>query len=250
MQPDWGTLFEHFGVKIVRPTDKAKSAYVLSTEQVEALTAAGLTPSRVRPGVPFDVSLLFDTAASVQASYYHSQRSGSGRDPEPRLGRAIISKWLEVGDTVIIGNVGSQLFAAKIRDQWPRDAEVAAAIASASNAKGRREILRKAKRAKGRPGRKLVTRTEFDRNPWVVMAALLRADGECETPGCSRPLFTRDDGNPYLEVHHIVPLGEGGEDTLENAAGLCPHCHRELHFGKRRAALRKTLAAHIRTKPI
>ena len=29
----------------------------------------------------------------------------------------------------------------------------------------------------------------------------------------------------YVEVHHIVPQAEGGGDTEENAAALCPTCH-------------------------
>jgi len=28
-----------------------------------------------------------------------------------------------------------------------------------------------------------------------------------------------------VQVHHIVPEGEGGPDTIENAAPLCPSCH-------------------------
>jgi hypothetical protein len=28
-----------------------------------------------------------------------------------------------------------------------------------------------------------------------------------------------------VEIHHIVPQAEGGPDTLENAAPLCPSCH-------------------------
>jgi len=28
-----------------------------------------------------------------------------------------------------------------------------------------------------------------------------------------------------IEVHHIVPQGEGGPDTEDNAAPLCPNCH-------------------------
>ncbi|TAL84944.1 MAG: HNH endonuclease [Rhodanobacter sp.] len=50
-----------------------------------------------------------------------------------------------------------------------------------------------------------------------------------------------------LEVHHVVPLAEHGDDTLANAAALCPHCHRELHSGKNRKDRRKMLAAHIAT---
>jgi len=30
---------------------------------------------------------------------------------------------------------------------------------------------------------------------------------------------------PYVEVHHIIPEGEGGADSEDNAAPLCPYCH-------------------------
>ena len=32
-----------------------------------------------------------------------------------------------------------------------------------------------------------------------------------------------------LEVHHQVPLSEGGADDLSNALVLCPNCHRIAH---------------------
>jgi HNH endonuclease len=31
-----------------------------------------------------------------------------------------------------------------------------------------------------------------------------------------------------VEVHHIIPSAEGGPDTLENAAPLCPSCHSDF----------------------
>ncbi|WP_163591073.1 HNH endonuclease, partial [Klebsiella variicola] len=39
------------------------------------------------------------------------------------------------------------------------------------------------------------------------------------------------DGTPFLEVHHIEWLSNGGEDSVENAIALCPNCHRQAHFG-------------------
>lgn len=30
---------------------------------------------------------------------------------------------------------------------------------------------------------------------------------------------------PYVEIHHIIPEADGGENTEENAAPLCPWCH-------------------------
>ena len=93
----------------------------------------------------------------------------------------------------------------------------------------------------------MFNRTDFVRNPFVVAAALFRAKGKCEMPGCSRDLFKRLDGSVYLEVHHVIPLGEGGDDVLDNVAALCPHCHREQHFGKNSVSQRETLSAHIAT---
>ena len=33
------------------------------------------------------------------------------------------------------------------------------------------------------------------------------------------------------EFHHIVPVSEGGENTLDNIVLLCPNCHKSAHAG-------------------
>ena len=71
----------------------------------------------------------------------------------------------------------------------------------------------------------------YKRNSDVVVATLRRANGYCEKCGCKAPFIRKSDNTPYLEVHHIVPLSEGGDDNLENTIALCPNCHRELHLG-------------------
>jgi len=35
----------------------------------------------------------------------------------------------------------------------------------------------------------------------------------------------------HRDIHHIVPLNEGGPDTVENKIPLCPNCHRMTHRG-------------------
>ena len=81
------------------------------------------------------------------------------------------------------------------------------------------------------PTRSIIKTIIFDRNPDVVVAVLLRANGICE--GCHRkaPFIRGSDNTPYLEVHHRVHLACGGEDTIKNAEALCPNCHRQRHFG-------------------
>lgn len=60
--------------------------------------------------------------------------------------------------------------------------------------------------------------------------ALARANGVCEA--CNRPSpFISADGNPFLEVHHIDRLADGGPDRPDQVAGVCPNCHRRCHYG-------------------
>lgn len=34
---------------------------------------------------------------------------------------------------------------------------------------------------------------------------------------------------PLLEIHHILPLQQGGDNSLDNIACLCPNCHTIIH---------------------
>ena len=43
-------------------------------------------------------------------------------------------------------------------------------------------------------------------------------------------VFSKVNGEPYLEVHHLVPLGEGGSDEPANLVVLSAHIHRMLHY--------------------
>jgi 5-methylcytosine-specific restriction protein A len=91
------------------------------------------------------------------------------------------------------------------------------------------------------PRRVLVTDAyEYERDQGVRACVLDLAGGLCEACGEPAP-FTRADGRPFLEVHHVVPLADGGPDFVSNSVALCPNCHRALHMAadaqKRRAAL-------------
>lgn len=35
---------------------------------------------------------------------------------------------------------------------------------------------------------------------------------------------------PFVEIHHIIPLSEGGSNRIDNAAPLCASCH-DLYGG-------------------
>ena len=81
------------------------------------------------------------------------------------------------------------------------------------------------------PTKVAVVSYAFVRNPDVVAEVLFRAAGKCERCKDNAPFNRKKDHQPYLEVHHITQLSQGGEDTVMNALALCPNCHRHLHFG-------------------
>lgn len=87
----------------------------------------------------------------------------------------------------------------------------------------------------------------FVRDRALRATALRRANGRCEY--CLSPGFAMADGRVFLETHHVVPLSEGGVDSAENVAAVCPNHHREAHHGSRAAMIRETLLSHLRRPP-
>lgn len=92
----------------------------------------------------------------------------------------------------------------------------------------RRKRLKNVKSTK--PMKTTAITVVYLRNSDVVAEVLFRANGVCEFCNHKAP-FLKQNGEPYLEVHHIVPLSKDGHDIVENALALCPNCHKEAHFG-------------------
>jgi hypothetical protein len=94
-----------------------------------------------------------------------------------------------------------------------------------------------------KPRRKDAQQLVYERSPLVIAITRKRAGYSCEVEGCTSPTFVTDDGERFVEVHHLTPLAQGGEDTIENTACLCPTHHREIHHGKLRHPLTASLRA-------
>ena len=70
------------------------------------------------------------------------------------------------------------------------------------------------------------------------------ANGICEC--CKQKAsFVTAEGIPYLEIHHLKMLADGGSDTIQNAVAVCPNCHRELHYGENRGRLLESMYKKI-----
>ncbi len=69
---------------------------------------------------------------------------------------------------------------------------------------------------------------QYDRNQDVVEFVKRRANGFCQLCKNAAP-FSKKDGEPFLESHHIQWLSQGGDDAIDNTVALCPNCHRKMH---------------------
>ena len=97
------------------------------------------------------------------------------------------------------------------------------------------------RRPHGAAQRRLTTATTYERSPLVVVLTRTRANYTCEVSGCENSTFDGADDNPFVEVHHLLRLADGGVDTITNTVCVCPNHHRELHHGKNREVLKAEL---------
>lgn len=240
----WHEIFDDFEVKVVTANDKNKGAYLPNARQREILAKAGLKPS---PDTEHSIAVLNAKKEVVGASFYLSMRSKKAdRDPEARMGREFISSWLKEGDRVVFGLIGMQLFVLKSKRSGIAQEVVRTRLLARANST---TLLKLALASVGKPKKKLVKQAVYIRNVYVVSAALTRAKNRCEMPKCMTTLFKMDTGKHYVEVHHIVPLAEDGDDTMANTAVLCAQCHRELHHGEMRMAKRASLSLYRAAHP-
>lgn len=79
------------------------------------------------------------------------------------------------------------------------------------------------------PNKQEYVRETFARDRGWVKEAKEKFGYYCLHPNCKNT-FTKPDGTPYIEVHHIIPLFEGGEDAVWNLAVVCAHHHKIAHF--------------------
>jgi len=81
-----------------------------------------------------------------------------------------------------------------------------------------------------KPQKNSVVVSRFIRSAEVAAWVLKSSNGLCESCNDESP-FYKEDGSPFLEVHHLRRLTDGGSDTITNAIAICPNCHREFHYG-------------------
>jgi hypothetical protein len=85
----------------------------------------------------------------------------------------------------------------------------------------------------------------YPRDPIVRREVRLRAMGKCEL--CGETGFLTANKQIYVETHHVIPLSEGGLDTVKNVVALCPNHHKEAHFSEKKSEMRTTLLNYLQS---
>ena len=161
---------------------------------------------------------------------------------------------------------GTNLLKSNLGDAWIYQTDLSLAVYEASNSLMTHQLLldievseretmsmqvlhaRIQRRNWLQPEKREATVPIYMRDPNVVAYVRLRSEYRCEM--CGWLGFVKDDGTQYVEVHHLKPLSETGQDTPENAVALCPNCHRHLHHGRDRKQALTQLIERLATKGI
>jgi 5-methylcytosine-specific restriction protein A len=83
------------------------------------------------------------------------------------------------------------------------------------------------------------TISAYVRNPEVRKTVLRRAAGVFEI--CGLEGFKMDNGEIFLETHHVHPLAENGPDIKWNVVAICPNDHRRAHYSENRDQIKEQL---------
>jgi len=232
--------FGDYGIKTVSATDINKSAYVPNIAQKRIFESFNINPIDRRDDIV--IKELF-TGRELTMSYYATLRVGADRSPEPRMGLMDLISYLSVGDEILFTKDNENIFIYNLSNLIDDDTVNEENLYTQIDIGLLRE---RATNINARPTRVEQTISVFPRNSVLKAYVKVRSNYSCEMPGCDYTGFSKTDGSQYIEVHHVIPLSEGGEDNVNNTVALCPNCHRKLHYAGNKEELRQILLDYLR----
>jgi 5-methylcytosine-specific restriction endonuclease McrA len=84
------------------------------------------------------------------------------------------------------------------------------------------------------------------RDPRVRAKVIQMAEGRCEC--CGELGFATENGERYLESHHVVEVSQRGPDSPTNVVAVCPLCHRKAHYAADRPLIERRMLEAIRRR--
>ncbi|MCK9338244.1 MAG: HNH endonuclease [Arcobacteraceae bacterium] len=234
--------FIKYGIKTVSPTDKSKGAYVPNIQQKEVFSIMNIDPFERRRDIV--IKELF-SSNMLTISYYGSQREGSDRTPEIRMGLSDLINYFEVDDEILFATDNVNIFIYNLSKLESQSID-----SDDSEEKLYSQINIYLLRQKVQTLNTIPTQVQREINIYLRNNALralvkARANYSCEMPDCDYIAFEKENGEKYIEVHHLIPLSEGGEDSISNTVALCPTCHRKIHYSQNKGQLKEILEEYI-----
>jgi len=229
--------FGVYGIKTVSQTDINKSAYVPNKSQKHIFESFGIDPMERRNDII--VKELF-SGRELTMSYYATLREGANRSPEPRMGLTDLITYLSIGDEILFTKDNNTIYIYNLSelDTEINEDDIYTQIDM--------DLLKdKASYIKRNPTSVEQTIRIYPRNSILKNYVKRRSGYSCEVPDCDYVGFLKPNGEQYIEVHHIIPLSEGGEDSLLNTVALCPTCHRKLHYSENKEDLKIELQKYL-----
>ena len=171
-----------------------------------------------------DGIIRFATALDFDETNLHWPFIASGASasaPNPKPSGASTSSKLSTGPATAVPAFGTASPNATSNKQ-PKFREMTEAEAASA--------LFDADYSSATPAVKEIVMKVRERNQKAVKA-LKDLYGECQITG-TKYVFKKSDGKPYLEVHHLIPLGQGGADAPANLVVVSAHIHRMLHYAE------------------
>ena len=101
---------------------------------------------------------------------------------------------------------------------------------------------------------KLKERDTYARDRNVAIMRMKLSSFSCEYDSEHSLFISRFNRKPYLEAHHLIPIGLQGTfteslDTVHNVFCLCPNCHRAVHHAEE-AIARDILRKLFEKRPV
>ncbi|EIJ42124.1 putative restriction endonuclease [Beggiatoa alba B18LD] len=240
--------FKVVGTKDISCTDINKQAYIVNKEQLKVFEHLRIQPSANGNAKEIISVRVLVSDQELKASFYGSQRTGSGRPPEIRMGREIIP-YLTQNGKIIFATDGYDIFIfnlSKLAGLNMDDNAIREAIYEQINIGFLEEGIPTTRQitTTDEPTQQITTTiTTFRRNNKINVYVKRKAGYKCQMPNCDYEGFDMPSGKKYIEVHHLVPLAEGGTDSLENTVAVCPTCHRKLHYATDKETLKQMIEA-------
>ncbi|RUM70590.1 MAG: hypothetical protein DSZ08_04465, partial [Sulfurovum sp.] len=175
--------FGDYGIKTVSKTDVEKGAYLPNIRQREIMSSLDFIPMHEKY---IYIKELF-TNRDLKISYYPSERIGSGRSAEIRMGLSDLISYINIGDEILFTKDNENIFIYNLSNLIDDDTVNEENLYTQIDIGLLRE---RATNINARPTRVEQTISVFPRNNMLKTYVKERSGHSCEMPNCDYTGFS------------------------------------------------------------